>query len=58
MKTIGDYYKEIEAVNQTVHNIGIIVKDFPKGSFVYETMKTATEQLKAYKKSLLEIEID
>ena len=58
MKTIGDYYAEVESVNQTIHNIGIIIKDFPKGSYVYETMKTATEQLKAYKKSLLEIEID
>ena len=56
-KTIGDYYNEIENARKTMHDIQIIMGDFPKGCYVYETMKTANEFIKKYKQIIQEIEV-
>lgn len=58
MKTVGDYYNDIELAKKTVHDIQIIVNDFPKGSYIYDTLKTAREFVMKYQRLIMEKEIE
>ena len=58
MKTVGDYYNEIEKAKKTAHDLQIIVNDFPKGSYIYETLKTAREFVREYYRLIMEKEIE
>ena len=54
MRTVGDYYNEIEQAKKIVHDLQIINNDFPKGCYVHETIKTASNIVKKYQLLLME----
>lgn len=58
MKTIGEIYEEIEDTKKVIHDLGIIINDFPKGCYVYDTIKSARNIAEKYLKQILDTEVE